>query len=185
MNRAIRLTLIATIMLLVNLTRGFAVEVAPRISDREIIEGLAAIRADIKVLSQKIDGLDKRIDSLDKRIDGIEKSLSQRIDGLDKRIDSVEKSLSQRIDSLDKRIDSVEKSLSQRIDSLENLMYIMIAGIFGLIGFVVWDRRTALKPAMDRIGKLEREEEDLKRALREYAKQEPGFAEILKNIGIL
>ena len=142
MNRAIRLTLIATIMLLVNLTRGFAVEVAPRISDREIIEGLAAIRADIKVLSQKIDGLDKRIDS-------------------------------------------VEKSLSQRIDSLENLMYIMIAGIFGLIGFVVWDRRTALKPAMDRIGKLEREEEDLKRALREYAKQEPGFAEILKNIGIL
>ena len=167
MNRAIRLTLIATIMLLVNLTRGFAVEVAPRISDREIIEGLAAIRADIKVLSQKIDGLDKRIDSLDKRIDGIEKSLSQRIDGLDKRIDSV------------------EKSLSQRIDSLENLMYIMIAGIFGLIGFVVWDRRTALKPAMDRIGKLEREEEDLKRALREYAKQEPGFAEILKNIGIL
>ena len=149
MNRAIRLTLIATIMLLVNLTRGFAVEVAPRISDREIIEGLAAIRADIKVLSQKIDGLDKRIDSLDKRIDGI------------------------------------EKSLSQRIDSLENLMYIMIAGIFGLIGFVVWDRRTALKPAMDRIGKLEREEEDLKRALREYAKQEPGFAEILKNIGIL
>jgi|SRR3990172_1343605 len=160
MNRAIRLTLIATIMLLVNLTRGFAVEVAPRISDREIIEGLAAIRADIKVLSQ-------------------------RIDGLDKRIDDVEKSLSQRIDGLDKRIDGIEKSLSQRIDSLENLMYIMIAGIFGLIGFVVWDRRTALKPAMDRIGKLEREEEDLKRALREYAKQEPGFAEILKNIGIL
>ena len=178
MNRAIRLTLIATIMLLVNLTRGFAVEVAPRISDREIIEGLAAIRADIKVLSQKIDGLDKRIDD-------VEKSLSQRIDGLSQKIDDVEKSLSQRIDGLDKRIDGIEKSLSQRIDSLENLMYIMIAGIFGLIGFVVWDRRTALKPAMDRIGKLEREEEDLKRALREYAKQEPGFAEILKNIGIL
>ena len=178
MNRAIRLTLIATIMLLVNLTRGFAVEVAPRISDREIIEGLAAIRADIKVLSQRIDGLDKRIDD-------VEKSLSQRIDGLSQKIDDVEKSLSQRIDGLDKRIDGIEKSLSQRIDSLENLMYIMIAGIFGLIGFVVWDRRTALKPAMDRIGKLEREEEDLKRALREYAKQEPGFAEILKNIGIL
>ncbi|HAP66738.1 MAG TPA: hypothetical protein DCQ99_02755 [Nitrospinae bacterium] len=35
---------------------AFAVEVAPRISDREIIEGLADIRGDIKKLEAKVEG---------------------------------------------------------------------------------------------------------------------------------
>src|SRR3989338_7477430 len=56
----------------------FAVEVAPRISDREIIEGLADIRGDIKKLEEgqntlraEIKAVDKRFDAVDKRFDDL------------------------------------------------------------------------------------------------------------------
>ena len=60
----------------------FAVEVAPRISDREIIEGLADIRGDIKKLEAEVKGdikelraeikaVDKRFDAIDKRFDDL------------------------------------------------------------------------------------------------------------------
>ncbi len=68
------------------------------------------------------------------------------------RVDEGLKAVNQRIDtlenSLNQRIDTLENSLNRRIDTLENLLYVVIAGIFALIGFVIWDRRTALAPAI-------------------------------------
>ena len=62
------------VVLFVFLLTGFAapthaVDVAPRISDREIIESLADLKAGQKVLAQRMDGLDKRMDGLDRRIE--------------------------------------------------------------------------------------------------------------------
>ena len=43
---------------------------------------------------------------------------------------------------LDKRFDDMGK----RIDDTKGLLYAILAGIFVLIGFVLWDRRTTLAP---------------------------------------
>ncbi|MBT5291375.1 MAG: hypothetical protein HN848_04155 [Thiotrichales bacterium] len=99
-----------------------AVEVAPRITDREIIETLAEIKGEFKVIDQRFDAVDKRFDSVDKRFDAID----------------------------------------QRFASLESTMLTLFSAIIilitGLIGFIIWDRRTALKP-------LERDMQDIKRTL--------------------
>ncbi|MDI6703392.1 MAG: hypothetical protein QME40_01770 [bacterium] len=104
--------------------------------------------------------------------------LETKVDGLDKRIDEGFKAVNQRIDGLDKRI-----------DDLRNIMLggfgVIFAGIFTLIGFVLWDRRTALVPAVRKAKELEEEEEKIKRALREYAIQEPKLATVLKQVGLL
>ena len=80
--------------------KGRAVEVAPRITDREIIESLAAIRCDIK-------RLDQRFNAVDQRFGGI----------------------------------------TQQISELKSFMLwgfaILFAGMFAIVGFVLWDRRTA------------------------------------------
>ena len=47
----------------------FAVEVAPRISDREIIEGLSDIRGDIKEINARLDAIDARLDTMDKKFE--------------------------------------------------------------------------------------------------------------------
>ncbi|MEW6680106.1 MAG: hypothetical protein AB1297_03650, partial [bacterium] len=102
-------------------------------------------------------------------------------DGLDKRIDSLDK----RIDGLNKRIDDLRQEMNTRIDSLQNLLYVILAGIFGLVGFVLWDRRSALAPAVRKAKELEEREERIERALKEYAFQEPRLKLALENAGIL
>jgi chaperonin cofactor prefoldin len=112
------------------------------------------------------------------RIEEGQKSLLQRIEGFEKRIDSNEKSINQRIDDF-------RGELKGEIQALRELIYVVIGGIFVLIGFVIWDRRTALSPAIRRYKELEEREELLEKALKEYAKVEPRFLEILKSLKLM
>jgi len=94
------------------------------------------------------------------------------------RVEEGLKAVNQRIDFLDKRI-----------DNLKNLMYILISVIFaqtiGVVGFVIWDRRTALQPAIRKNKELEERQDRVEKALRELAKVDSRIAEILKNAGLL
>jgi hypothetical protein len=103
-----------------------AVEVAPRITDREIVEALAEIKAEFRVIDQRFIAVD------------------------------------QRFDAVDRRFYYLNDSINQRFTSLESTMLTLFSAIIilitGLIGFIIWDRRTALKP-------LERDMQDIKRTL--------------------
>lgn len=70
---------IAAILVFISIP-AFAVDAAPRISDREIIEGLADIRGDIKELKAEI----KRLDEGQK---GLRSEMNSRFESLDKRFD--------------------------------------------------------------------------------------------------
>lgn len=112
------------------------------------------------------------------RIEEGQKALNQRIDELDKR-------LSSRIDELDKRLGSRIDNLEKRMDYLVNLIYVVLAGMFTLVGFVLWDRRSALAPAIRRTRDIEEREEKLERAIKEFALKNPDMKEILKSLGLL
>lgn len=97
--------------------------------------------------------------------------------------------LETKVEGLQKQIDDVNSSLGKRIDESRDFTLwgsgILFAGMMTLIGFVIWDRRTALAPAIRKNKELEEREERLEKALREYAKKEPGLAEVLKNLGLM
>ncbi|MEJ5299690.1 MAG: hypothetical protein WHS38_01740, partial [Thermodesulforhabdaceae bacterium] len=97
-----------------------------------------------------------------------------RLIKLETKVEEGFKNINQRIDALDKRI-----------DGLQGLMYVVISGIFILIGFVIWDRRTALAPAIRKNKELEEREEKIEKALKELAKKDPTVAEVLRNVGLL
>lgn len=75
----------------------------------------------------------------------------------------------------------------------------LIAGVFGLIGFVVWDRKTALRPLEQRMERLEGElHRDLElqhdegsrltrlvNVLREMAKKDEKLAAVLRNFSLM
>ena len=93
-----------------------AVEVAPRISDREIIEKLAGLEAGQKALHSEI-------------------KLGQ---------DALRSEMNQRFEALE-----------NQYDRIWNLILMVLAGIMGLIGFIIWDRKTASQPLEKKIlGKL-------------------------------
>jgi DNA repair exonuclease SbcCD ATPase subunit len=151
-----------------------AIEVAPRISDREIIQSLAEIKAEIKS-NQKIS--------------------NQRFEGINQRFDNV----NQRFDNVSQRFESLEKSIDKRLDFISNLMLVMLAGVFGLIGFIIWDRKTALRPLEKRLDNLEKYlQHDLElrhekgslltrlvKSLQDLAKQDENLATVLRSYSLL
>jgi len=87
------------------------------------------------------------------------------------------------------RFEEGQKNLQKQIDDLRSFMLwgfgITFAGIFSLIAFVLWDRRTALRPAIIEIEDLKRKESLLEEALRKIAFQDEKVAGVLKTLGIL
>jgi len=65
-------------------TPAFAVDIAARISDREIIESLAQLKVEHRSIDKRFDSIDKRFESVDKRFDDV----NSRLDDMNKRFDS-------------------------------------------------------------------------------------------------
>ena len=108
------------------------------------------------------------------RLEEGQKSLEKRIDGLDKRIDG-----------LDKRIDGLQSQISDLHNLIVGGFGIVFVGIFGLFGFVIWDRRTAITPVVRKTRELEEREELTVRVLKAYADKEPRLAEVMRSLGLL
>lgn len=143
-----------------------AVEVAPRITDREIIQELITIKTDLKAgqdkTNQRFDDINKRFDdinlSFNKRIDDTNRrfdDVNKRFDDVNKRFDDINKRFDESTQSVNKRIDDISQSLGKRLDDLHHLILTMFGSLLGvmiaLIGFIFWDRRTTMKPLEKRI----------------------------------
>ncbi|GAB4541396.1 MAG: hypothetical protein Fur0020_10800 [Thermodesulfovibrionia bacterium] len=97
-----------------------------------------------------------------------------------------------RLIRLETKVEQIEKRFEQidrRIERLENVMMwgfgLLFTTMIGLVGFVLWDRRTALAPAIRKNKELEEREEKIERALKELAEKDPKVAEVLKHVGLL
>jgi chaperonin cofactor prefoldin len=134
-------------------------------TDRELLLRIAEQQATVNA---KIEGLQKQTEGLQKQIEGLQKQM-------DVRFEAVQKQSDVRFEAVDKRIDI--------------LLYVMLAilgGIFGLIGFIVWDRQASIKPLLQEnkelakeIEKMQRKEEKMEDAIKKIGQIEPRFAGIL------
>ncbi len=64
-------------------------------------------------------------------------------------------------------------------------MYVVLGGMLALIGFVIWDRRSALSPLITRTRELEEDRDRTLRILKDYAQREPKIAEVMKSLGLM
>ena len=97
-----------------------------------------------------------------------------RILRTEQKIESLTKSVDERFKGVDERFEFVQKQL----DNIFNLMLFLLGGIMGLIGFVIYDRRTILKP-------VTKKQQEIEKALIAYSKKNKEFKEILQKTGIL
>ena len=88
-----------------------------------------------------------------------------------------------RLEEGQKAINQRLEEMNKRIDMLANLMYVIIGGIFALIGFVVWDRKSMGEQVRRQLeeGRLR----DIILALREYGRDHPEFEEVLRKFNLL
>nr|VFK29824.1 MAG: hypothetical protein BECKMB1821G_GA0114241_105414 [Candidatus Kentron sp. MB]VFK35805.1 MAG: hypothetical protein BECKMB1821I_GA0114274_11482 [Candidatus Kentron sp. MB]VFK76449.1 MAG: hypothetical protein BECKMB1821H_GA0114242_10577 [Candidatus Kentron sp. MB] len=159
--------------LMIHVDVVLAVDVAPRISDREIIErltrleeGQQSIRREI---AQRFSSMEQRFLSMEQRMDTMQKQTEQRMETMQKqteqRMEAMQKQTEQRMDTMQKqteqRMEAMQKQTEQRFLSVEkrmdaqwNLTLALIMAIIGLVGFVIWDRKTALKPLERRFERI-------------------------------
>jgi len=94
----------------------------------------------------------------------------------------------ERIVRLETNVEAGTVSIQRQLDDIKSFMFWGFGVLFGgmgiLIGFVIWDRRTALEPVAIKTRELLEREEKLERALREYAKKEPKLAAILRSLNL-
>jgi hypothetical protein len=109
----------------------------------------------------------------------------QKIDALrtemNIKFESIQKNMNTRFEAVQDGI----KATNARIDDLKDqygyimaLLIFIIGAMMSLIGFVVYDRRTAIKP-------VQRSQDRLEDILVEYSKENKKLRELLKNAGML
>ncbi|GAX61796.1 BdrC3 [Candidatus Scalindua japonica] len=105
------------------------------------------------------------------------------------RLDEWQKAINKRIDDLRSElkgdIANLRGELQGDIADLRNLTYVVLAGIFAIFSFVLWDRRTTLAPAVKKNRELEEREDKIERVLKELAIKDEKVADALKHAGIL
>jgi uncharacterized protein YqgV (UPF0045/DUF77 family) len=103
------------------------VDVAPRISDREIIERLSRLEEGQKQLNQ--------------RFDTLEKNLDKRFESIDTRFASMETSINAQFDRL--------------VNIMIAIVMAFAAVVASTISFAVWDRRTMIRPFETKVKAIE------------------------------
>ena len=94
-----------------------------------------------------------------------------------------------KLNALTVSIDKQFMNQQRQIDDLKSLFYwgfgILITLFIFMLGYMIWDRRTAMQPALLQASKAEENSRNLVVTLREYAKKHPDLAEILRTHGML
>jgi len=97
-----------------------------------------------------------------------------------------------KVEQIDKRFEQIDKRFEQidgRIGRLEDTMLggfgLLFTTMVGMVGFVLWDRRTTLAPAIRESRELREREERLERVLKEVALKDANVAEALRHVGLI
>jgi len=142
-------------------------EVPYTLADRDRIIRLEAGQ---EALRNEMNGLRKEISGFRNEMDG----LRNEMDGLRNEMDAKFETIEVKIQALDAKIDYV---------------FWLLGAVFALmlfmLGYMIWDRRTALNPIRMDVEQLKRENENMKTILRTYSEKIPQLREILRNAGIL
>ena len=124
----------------------------------------------------KIDKLSDKIDKLAEQMATQQAETNKQITELAKQQAVASAKFETKFEAIDKRFDDANR----RMDMLFYMMMALLTGIFGLIGFVVWDRYVSIKPVLDENATLKKEIEQLtQRELRHEEAVAKNFKKIL------
>jgi hypothetical protein len=136
---------------------------------------LIKVKVELSALNSRVDQLDK---TLNGRIDDLGNTLNGRIDELGNRLDG-------RIDELGTRMDGRFDEVNSRIDRLEHTFTslfmwgfgIVLTAIFGLFGFILYDRRSTIAP-------VKREHDRVLKVLCDFGMSDEKMKELLQKAAL-
>ncbi|MFH1897426.1 MAG: hypothetical protein ABH886_04195 [Candidatus Desantisbacteria bacterium] len=153
-----KVLILISLIIFISISPSFAV--AQDVSNREVITEITGLKIQVGKLETK---MEEALKAMDKRIDDMNNDMNNRMSDMNNRM----------------------SDMNNRMSDMMGLMHVILAGMVALIGFILWDRRTAIAPVVRQAKELERDKAVVWDVLREYAKKEPRFAEVLRTAGML
>ena len=104
-----------------------------------------------------------------------------QLEALNKRMDDQTSHNDSRFSGVNDRFDEVSKKIDRLEDKFDSYFMwgfgLVLMSIFGLMGFIIYDRRTTLAP-------VESKTERIIKALKDLAEKDPAIREALKNTAL-
>ena len=114
---------------------------------------------------------------------------------LDERTKYLEQLINERTNYLNERIDNLQKQIDDLKEDMKWQFGVLFTLIVALFGFIIWDRRTFMKPFEEKVISLNEETKNIKekvqlnerllQALRELSLKDEKLREILKQFNLL
>ncbi len=122
----------------------------------------------------------------------IEEEIIERLIRLEEGQKKLEEGQKYILREMDKRFEAVDKrfeAIDKRFEELVNILIAIIAAFASIvaitISFAIWDRKTALRPAIVKTTKLEEEFQKIVQILKQVAKKDMNVAEALRYVGLV
>ncbi len=189
----------------------FAVEIAPRISDREITEKLARLEAGQEALRSEMKSGQEALrsemksgqEALRSEMKSGQEALSVRISDLRAEMKSSQEALRSEmksgLEAIGKRLDDLSGRQADTNATMLVLFTSLISLIVALFGYILWDRRTMMKPVAEKLHRFEHEvitDLDLNHSegsllrrqlqvMKKFAEKNPEFAEIMRGEALI
>ncbi len=133
-----------------------------------------------------------RIMRTEEKLDALQGEVSIKIESLrnemNAKFDAIEFGMDAKFDAVDQRFEAMEiklDAMNSQFAPLYWAMGIFIAISLFTLGYIIWDRRTALYPVQDKTRDHEERLRKIEYVTKEQAKKDPAFAELLKLAGLL
>ncbi len=170
-----------------------ALEPAPDITDREVVEKLAKLEAGQQSLNNRISDLRSEMKS------GQEALRSEMKSGQE----ALRSEMKSGQEALRSEMKAGQEALAKRLEDSNNTMLVLFGSLITLIvalfGYIAWDRRTMMKPMLEKIERIEQDVahslhlsntdgSKLSRlidAMRELARTDEQLATILRSFSLL
>ncbi len=170
-----------------------ALEPAPDITDREVVEKLAKLEAGQQAIQQ---ALNQRISDLRSEMKSGQEALRSEMKSGQEALRSEMKSGQE---ALNKRLDDLSQRISDSNYTMVTIFGALVVLISVVLGLILWDRRTMLKPVVERVERIERDivqDLDLSNAdgskltrlinaIRELARTDEKLATVLRSFSLL
>ncbi len=125
-----------------------------------------------------------RIMRTEERVQSLRNEMNAKFEALDTKFEA----LDTKFGAIDTKFEAMNTRFGAIDSKIETLYWgfgILITLMLFLFGYIIWDRRTALNPVQNKTLSLEERMNKIEFTYREQAKKDPGFAEILRNAGLL
>jgi NADH:ubiquinone oxidoreductase subunit 6 (subunit J) len=108
-----------------------------------------------------------------------------KIEALEANINVRFEAVNGKFESLNGRFEALESKMDTKFEVVFWILGVMMALILFILGYTIWDRRTALRPALEKASHADETSSKAITILRELAQKYPEIAEKLKMHGLL